>query len=209
MSQDVIVRKSADHEAYANFILGNETGDVMMFRVRDGRPRLTIDYKLPKDTDMSKITFMDKQLIAPFNHSDISSFVSGILLILDDKTDRLNSISVECLYNYDSKGNKVEEKIVKAKVTFCKEDGVYKLKFINNFLDNKETVIDVLPAWHRFFINNVPMSKALISEIYSKKFFKNLDRLLERLAEENKREYKTEEVIINTSKATVDNSTSK
>jgi len=209
MSQDVIVRKSADHEVYANFILGNEAGDIMMFRVRDGRPRLTIDYKLPKDTDMSKITFMDKQLIAPFNHSDISSFVSGILLILEDKADKLNSISVECLYNYDSKGNKVEEKIVKAKVEFYREDGVYKLKFINNFLDNKETNIEILPVWHKFFINNVPMPKPLLSEIYAKKFFKNLDKLLEKLSEENKREYKTEEVIINTSKTLVDNSTSK
>lgn len=201
MSADVTIRKSAEHEAYANFALGNDNGDIMFFRVRDNRPRLTIDYKLPKDTDMSKITFQDKQLIAPFNHADISSFVSSILLMLEDKEKKIESVGVDCLYNYNKEGEKIEEKIVKAHIDFYREDNIYKLKFINNFLDNKETVINILPMWHKFFINKVPMPMALISDIYTKKYFKNLDKLLEVLAKENKREYKTEEIIIDTKKA--------
>lgn len=209
MSNDVTIRRSAEHEAYANFALGNDNGDIMFFRVRDNRPRFTVDYKLPKDTDMSKVTFMDKQLIAPFNHADISSFVSSILLMLDDKEKKIESIGVDCLYNYDKAGNKIEEKIVKARIEFFRADGIYKLKFVNSFLENKETIINILPMWHQFFINKIPMPNALISEIYAKKYFKNLDKLLEELAKENKREYKTEEITIDTSKKQLDNSTVK
>ena len=101
------------HSILVSFNLNSDNDDVLSLRIRDGRPRFVLEYKIPNGMDKSKIDYNKRELTIPFNFGEFGTFVQNSSFVLEDK---VKSFAANCLYDIDKNGNKVEEKIKKAKM---------------------------------------------------------------------------------------------
>lgn len=191
----VVMHKKITQSRLNSFDLVSENGDILSLRIRDGRPRFVIEYKLPVGKSKADIDYIEREGILPFNFYDFSVFVTNASLVLEDK---IASFGVTCLYDMDKDGKRTPEKINKGKITLRKnaELNAYEAVVTNYYLEeghkNREVVFLLAPGeWHKWEIGGKVVPRYFFSKVFSIKYFERLDKCLDALAKENKYTYIT------------------
>lgn len=186
------------HSILVSFNLNSEDDDVLSLRIRDGRPRFVLEYKIPNGMDKNQVDYNKRELTIPFNFGEFGTLVQNASFVLEDK---VKSFGVNCLYDIDKNGKKVDEKIKKAKLTIQKveDTNAYEIVILNYFIQDentlafKETKFLLAPGkWHEFELNGKVIPNSFFSKSYAINFFNKLDKVLEALAKENRYSYETQ-----------------